>query len=68
MKRYSHQRFIEDLYIRLYLPEMFKSVDELRSRARGRPDIKDFILSWLTDEEVFLLDRLRRIEVVKDNL
>jgi hypothetical protein len=74
--RYSHQEFIEDLYARIYLPELFWSTGELDkvlvSRLfefrRAEPVIFDFLKAYLVKRKKDLIEKLETIERVEKTL
>ena len=73
---YSHQKFIDDLCVRLYLPEMFKTDEELKSIPfneiveirHTKQDIMNFIQKWIQLEKKSILNRLKRLEEVEKTL
>ena len=76
LSRYSHLEFIEDMYVRLYLPEMFKTDEglelipfrEILEFRRSKQDIMNLIRGWITEEKNSSLKRLKRLEQVENNL
>ena len=72
--RYSHQEFVEDLYTRIYVPELFHfgddvlediPVNEIRVFRKGKDDLMNFILEWSTNKEkkaYRIIERLKKLE------
>jgi len=71
-RRFSHQEFIEALYIRLYLPELFydeaeerpvqyRTIQEFRDNNR---DILEFIKQWKTEKRKRLEYEIKKLDDV----
>ncbi|MFC1804060.1 hypothetical protein ACFL0D_08890 [Thermoproteota archaeon] len=72
--RYSHKEFIEDLYVRIYLPEMFIDGDNvpdnipiyrIRQFRNGTPQIKNFINEWISEEKNNTYKHIQKLEQVE---
>jgi hypothetical protein len=71
---YTHQEFIEDLFARIYVPELFHFTDEvpadlplneIRKFRKSKPDLMIFIQRWKNNEmkkAYKIIDRLEKIE------
>ncbi len=74
---YTHQEFIEDLYARIYIPEMFLDADEaadnipiykIHQFRNSKPEIMNFILEWITEEKNKSIQRIMKLEKVEKNI
>lgn len=73
---YSHQEFIEDLYMQIYLPELFNGDDELDAMVLGKisefrknvPEVKAFVERYLGEQKKGLRERLDKIELLEKSL
>ena len=72
--RYYHQEFIEDLYTRIYLPELFKDeleavpLDRLVEFRRELPEVLGFVNGYLVDQKTELSERLEKVMLVEKSL
>jgi len=72
-ERYSHQEFVNDLYTRLYLPEMFFDADEISDNIinkilifrDNKPEILKFLQEWIVEEKSKYYKRIERLEEVE---
>ena len=72
-ERYSHQEFVNDLYTRLYLPEMFFDKDEISDNIidkilifrDNKPEILKFLQEWIAEEKSKYYKRIERLEEVE---
>ncbi len=74
--RYTHQEFIENLYTRIYVPEIFHftddvpediPVDEIRKFRKSKFDLMNFIQGWKTREKHIALSSLINEELFFPN-
>jgi len=76
-RRFSHNEFIESLYVRLYVPELFINEDEvselsyfnlIREFRDERPEVFEFITEWIVDQEKSLYQKIKRLDQVNQSL
>ena len=71
-KRFTHKEFIEALYIRLYLPELFygetgngsvqyQTIQEFRENQR---EILEFIKQWINEKRIRLESEIKKLDRV----
>jgi hypothetical protein len=69
--KYTHQEFIEDLYTRIYVPELYHFEDdtpdavpfnEIRIFRKSKLDLMNFIQRWKTREKNKANNRIERLE------
>ncbi len=73
---YSHREFIEDLYVQIYLPELFNGDDELDGRVLGKivkfrrevSEVRVFVERNLGEQKKGLRERLDKIELLEKSL
>ena len=76
-RSFSHNEFIESLYARLYLPELFIQEDEvpelipfnlIREFRGERLEVFEFITEWIVDQEKSLYQKIKRLDQFKQSL
>ena len=74
-RKFSHREFVEALYVRLYVPELFTDVEglglvpEVLYEFRdGRSEIVSFVRQWLVMQKKDLKDILSRLDQVEHTL
>ena len=72
--RYTHQEFIEDLYTRIYVPELFHFTDEvpadiplneIRKFRKDKTEVMNYIQRWKTSEVKKAYNIIERLEIIE---